>query len=127
MTMQIMAINNHSELTRQVENKQIEEIFVKIGSTLKKIYLKDIDWFGVDGKYAYAKTETRSYLLNLPLKDLEKKLDTSKFIRIHQSYMIDIKKVDAINLVENTVLINGKKLPIGRSFKKNLLSRIDCF
>ena len=125
--MQILDVNKHNSLVRKAKSNHIEEIFVKIGNTLKKIYLKDVDWFGVDGKYAYAKTDNRNYPLSLSLKDLEKKLDKEKFIRIHQSYMVDVKKIDAINLIEGTVLIKGENLPIGRSFKKNLLNHINCF
>lgn len=127
MTMQISKINEHQNVVRRRDDNIQEEFFVKIGNVLKKISLTDIDWFGVDGKHAYAKTETRNYPLNISLKDLEKKLNGKKFIRIHQSFMVDKSKITSINLIENTVIIKGENLPIGRSYKKKLLNQINCF
>lgn len=125
--MQISNSDDHNGLVKKKVNEEIEEIYVKIGNTLKKIFLSDIDWFGVDGKHAYAKTENRNYPLNISLKDLEEKLNSPKFMRIHQSFMVDIRKIDVINLTENTVSIKDEKLPIGRRFKRNLLSQINYF
>lgn len=104
-----------------------EGIFVKIGNVLKRIYFKEIDWFGVDGKHAFAKTETRNYPLNISLKNLEDKLRNKNFIRVHQSFMINVKKIESIKLIENIVVVEGKELPIGGSFKKQFLKQINCF
>ncbi|MEM6316994.1 MAG: LytTR family DNA-binding domain-containing protein [Bacteroidota bacterium] len=114
-------------LIQKKTKKNQEEIFVKIGNILKRIHLKEIDWFGVDGKYAYVKTDNRNYPLSLSLKDLEGKLNHDDFIRIHQSYMVDVKKIESINLIDNFVTIKKVELPIGRSFRKQLLSQIVCF
>lgn len=115
---------NSSRIEKEPE---IEEIFVKIGNVLKKFFLIDIDWFGVDGKFAYAKTRGKNFPLNLSLKDLVKKLGEKDFIRVHQSYMVNIKKIESVNPVKNIIIVNGEELPIGRSYKKNLLNRIQYF
>lgn len=104
-----------------------EDIFIKIGNVLKKFFLADIDWFGVDGKYAYAKTRGKNFPLSLSLKDLEERLGQKLFIRVHQSYMVNIKKIESVNPVKNIIIVSGESLPIGRSFKKNLLKRIQYF
>lgn len=127
MTMHSTNFDISSKIIRRRAEKDQEEIYVKIGNVLKKIYLKDIYWFGVDGKHAFAKMEARTYPLSLSLKDLEERLNKKKFIRIHQSFMVDFKKIDSINLIKNIVTIKGENLPIGRSFKKNLLKKINCF
>lgn len=104
-----------------------EEIFVKIGNVLKKFLLEDINWFGVDGKYAYAQSDEKKFPLSLSLKDLEEKLGQKDFLRVHQSYMVNIKKIESVNPVKNTLIVDGKELPLGRSFKKRLLNRIRYF
>jgi len=104
-----------------------EEIFVKIGNVLKKFFLADISWFGVDGKYAYAQSDGKRFPLSLSLKDLEEKLGQRDFLRIHQSYMVNIRKIESVNPVKNTLIVEGKELPLGRSFKKRLLNRIRYF
>jgi len=41
-----------------------------------------------------------------------------KLIRIHKSYIVSVKYIDAV--FGNTVETNGVQLPIGRSFKDDL-------
>lgn len=125
--MQLSNIDSVGTLINSQTKKNTEEIFIKIGNILKKINLEDVDWFGVDGKYAFAKTANRNYPLSISLKELEEKLNGKHFIRIHQSYMVDIRKVDMIKPMENIILIKGENLPIGRSFKKHLLNSITYF
>ena len=61
------------------------------------------------------------------LADLEEKLGQKEFIRVHQSYMVNIKKIESLNPVRNIIVVKGEELPIGRSYKKNLLNRIHSF
>lgn len=117
----------HKPLER-LENKLFsEEIFIKIGNVLKKIPFKDIDWFGIGGKYAYLRKNGKELPLNIYLKELEQKIASDLFIRIHQSYIINAKKIESINVINNTVTIQGSKLPIGRSYKKKLFKSINYF
>ena len=104
-----------------------DEIFVRIGNLLKKIPLENIDWFGIDEKYAYLKFGKKQLPLNIYLKELAAIVPRDLFIRIHQSYIINIKKIESINTINNTVTIQNKELPIGRSFKKNFFKRIRYF
>lgn len=101
-----------------------EEIYVKIGNVLKKIALQDIDWFGVDGKYAYLKKANSALPLNVYLKELGTIIPPDLFVRIHQSYIINIKKIESINPVRGVVTIQSEELPIGRSYKKDFFKRI---
>ena len=52
------------------------------------------------------------------LKELEDKLPEKKFIRIHKSYIVSVKKIDSLD--GNMIEIAGEKLPIGKSFKSNV-------
>lgn len=107
--------------------KMVEEIYIKIGNVLKKKLLTDIDWFGVDGKYAYAEIKNKRLLMSLSLKELEGRLNNNHFIRVHQSYMVNLRKIDAIDIIKNVIIINGKEVPIGRSYKTNFLDKIEYF
>ncbi|WP_211228183.1 LytTR family transcriptional regulator DNA-binding domain-containing protein [Aequorivita capsosiphonis] len=48
---------------------------------------------------------------------MEKQLPDS-FLRIHRSYIVSKSKIDFVNAHE--VEINGKYLPIGRSYKNSV-------
>lgn len=120
-----LALNRDSKEQNTFFKDKIEDIvFIKIGNWLRKINLNDIDWFGIDGKLAYAKIKKKELPINNSLKHLDNNLPKGMFIRIHQSYIINYSKIIAINPIRSTVVIAGTELPLGRSFKKNLLNRI---
>jgi len=52
------------------------------------------------------------------LKELEEKLPGHRFIRIHKSYIVSIKNIDALE--GNQLEVNGEKLPIGNYYRKEV-------
>jgi len=98
--------------------------FVRIGNNLKKINLVDILYFEVEEKYTMVVLKDKRIPSRIPLKEMAKRLKDQHFTRIHKSYMININKVELIDTIKNELLLNGKKLPLGRSFKSKLLKEI---
>ncbi|HEY9083489.1 MAG TPA: LytTR family DNA-binding domain-containing protein, partial [Vicingaceae bacterium] len=59
------------------------------------------------------------------MKDIEKKLPQKEFQRVHRSFIVRIDKILAIEQ-PNIVIEGGKKLiPIGGSYKDELIKRIN--
>lgn len=56
------------------------------------------------------------------LKKLEEILPKDKFIRTHRSYIVPINLIKVIE--GNNVLINGKFIPIGVSYREEVLKRV---
>ena len=56
------------------------------------------------------------------LKRLEEILPEDKFMRIHKSYIIPFTKVKSLD--GNMLEIEGKKLPIGKSYKESVLGKV---
>ena len=56
------------------------------------------------------------------LKRLEELLPESRFMRIHKSYIIPFTKVKSLD--GNMLEIGDKKLPIGKSYKEIVLSKV---
>jgi len=50
---------------------------------------------------------------------METSLPSARFLRIHNSYIINLKKVNAVTLY--SVEIEGTELPISRSHKERVL------
>jgi DNA-binding LytR/AlgR family response regulator len=57
------------------------------------------------------------------MKDIEKRLPSEKFLRVHRSYIIPIEKVNVLD--ENTVLIGEKTIPVGKSYKEAFMKRLN--
>ena len=59
------------------------------------------------------------------MKDIEKKLPASDFIRVHRSFIVRMDKIVAIEQ-PNLILEDDKKLiPIGGSYKDALTKRLN--
>lgn len=110
-----------------VENKDDNEgvIFVKSNSRLVKVNTNEILFVEALKDYVVINTEEAKYTIHSTIKDIEKKLNSKDFQRIHRSYIVRLDKIDAIEQ-PNVVLQKGKKLlPIGGSYKEELFKRIN--
>jgi len=99
-----------------------ESIFVKAKHRLEKLLLKDILWVEASDIYALICTTEGKHLLNTSLKVVEEKFPSSKFIRVHRSYIINLDKIEAIE--EYHLIINNNKVPIGKTYRDKLMARL---
>ncbi len=99
-----------------------ESIFVKAKHRLEKILLKDILWIEASDIYALICTSAGKHLLNTSLKVAEEKFPSSKFIRVHRSYIVNLDKIEAIE--EDHLVINNNKVPIGKTYRDKLMARL---
>ena len=97
-------------------------IVIKADSKLHKIPYDDIDY--IEGLKAYLSffVNGKRYITLESLKHLEEILPENRFMRIHKSYIIPIKRVKSLE--GNMLEVSGKKLPIGKSYKEAVLQKI---
>jgi two-component system, LytTR family, response regulator len=109
-----------------VENKDVEGvIFVKSNSRLVKVKTNEILFVEALKDYVVINTSQAKFTIHSTMKDIEKKLPHSEFQRIHRSYIVRLDKILAIEQ-PNIVIEGGKKLlPIGGSYKEELIKRIN--
>jgi len=99
-----------------------DRIFVRHGGKMTKLLLDDILYIEAERNYCALVTAERVYTITVTLKSIEEKLPASHFIRVHRSYMINISKLDSVG--EDYLEINKRSIPLSRSYKDVLLSRI---
>jgi len=109
-----------------VENKESKDIiFVKSNSRLVKVKTSDIYFVEALKDYVVINTANARYTIHSTMKDIEKKLPPSDFIRVHRSFIVRIDKIVAIEQ-PNLILEEDKKLiPIGGSYKDDLSKRLN--
>jgi DNA-binding LytR/AlgR family response regulator len=108
------------------ENLSIDDgIFIKINKRLEKVMLREILWIEAYDIYAMIYTPSGKHLLNSSLKVVEEKFPASKFIRTHRSYIINLDKIDAIE--EADIVIKDTRIPIGKTYREKVLSRLSFF
>ncbi len=105
------------------ENLTMEDgIFVKANKRLEKVLLREILMVEAYDIYAMIYTLSHKYLLNSSLKVVEDKFPSSRFIRVHRSYIVNIDKIEAIE--ESDLIVNDKRIPIGKTYKDDLMKRL---
>ena len=75
--------------TPDVEN----DFYINIDRRLIKIDLPSIYLIEAKGDYIKIKTENQDYTVHSTLKKIEEKLPESLFLKIHRSYIINLKKL----------------------------------
>lgn len=78
------------------------------------------DLIYVEGQKAYVTFHTVNKRVTAlaSLRQLEDELPRKRFLRIHKSYIVSIKKIDTLE--GNLVGISGSKLPVGKSYRKDV-------
>lgn len=110
-------------------NKQevkVEEqgfVFVKDNGILKRISIDDIIFLEAMGDYVKVHTAQKFHVVHATLKSIEEKLPSSKFLRVHRSYIVAINKIDYIQ--EGTISIGKTTIPVADTHKSNLNKRLN--
>ncbi len=98
--------------------------FIKVSNDLRKINFADILWLQSDGNYTYIVTKDKKMIVKISLTKILQKIAAPFFMRIHKSYIVNIKAIQNINTADNVLIINDQSIPIGRKYKPELVKKI---
>ena len=112
---------------KKVSNSDANEIFIKKGSALVKLKIKDIIYVEALENYVTLNTKNEKFTIHFTMKAIEYQLPSVTFIRVHRSFIVNINLIKIIK--ENSLnLIIGNEvrdIPIGNSYRDPLLNRIN--
>ena len=101
------------------ESNNIDGIFVLRNDYYRKILFSQILWVEASRSYSYFNVlEAQPIIVTFPLCEVERKLPAQSFIRIHRSYIINVRYIDAF--VGNMLYIGGKNFPVSKQYQENL-------
>ena len=124
----IRACNKAWELY-QLKNKTVENIpeyfFVNVEYSLQKVEFADILW--IEGLKDYVKinlkNSSKPIVTRMSMKALEDQLPSSKFLRIHKSYILAIAAITSIR--KNSVFVGNTEFPVGDNYKDGVAAIIN--
>ncbi|MEM1325598.1 MAG: response regulator [Bacteroidota bacterium] len=99
-----------------------DRIFVRQNNKMVKLFLRDILYVEAERSYCRIYSQDSEYLLSIPMKDLLEKLQPDHFMRVHRSFVINLKQVDEVS--ESHVVIKKKAVPLGKSYREEFLRRV---
>ncbi|MBN1159516.1 MAG: response regulator transcription factor, partial [Bacteroidales bacterium] len=110
----------------KVDSKE-NEIFIKKNSALVRLKYEDILWVEALENYVIFNTFNEKFTIHFTMKAVENKLPSSKFSRVHRSFIVNTSRINVIE--DNAIIIKvhdgSKSIPIGKSYKDNLLKDIN--
>ena len=126
------SINKATELINQSGSKQSDDgdadyFYVKADKKLVKINFDDIIYIEGLKDYVIIKQEVGRTITLQTMKSLEQKLPVNHFRRVHRSYIVNTKKIKALDGNSLEVIEKGsvKILPIGKNYRDELLKQIN--
>ncbi len=120
--------NPHAYLTKPIKRKELyanievafsssaNYLLIKDGHSHRKIKLKDILWLQADGNYKKIYTQADKFPITarMSMEELEDKLPSHRFLRIHKSYIVNIEYIDAVK--GDSIQVTEQLLPVGRAY-----------
>jgi DNA-binding LytR/AlgR family response regulator len=130
----LKAVNKVQEHLRIVEKNSIrpdaEEvtfsskfIFVKSDYKLVKIEISEIQYIESLKDYVKIVSGDKPVVTLSSMKAIEEKLVSPDFIRVHRSYMVNLRKIQYIQ--RNYIKVGDKEIPIGDNYKESFLQLIN--
>ena len=118
--------SSNNTLSSETPSYNEDYIFVKSDYKLIKIDLKDLIY--IEGLKDYLKFYTvnsEKPILSLKsMKSLEEELSNKHFMRVHRSYMINLKKITIVE--RNRIVFGDKYIPVSEKYKENFQRFIDA-
>lgn len=101
-------------------------VAVSLGGTTRMIRQDSVQYVQAQGDYARLHTDDGSYLVRVPMSDLERQWSAAGFVRIHRSYLVSLAHVSRLRLGASspTVLVGGAELPVSRRLLPALRDRV---
>jgi DNA-binding LytR/AlgR family response regulator len=128
----LKAINKYYQETQEEtvvkipvsEVNQTEEpyIYVKENKRLIKVNLGEILYIEGLSEYVQIYTGRKKFITKTSMTNLEEKLPTDGFLRIHKSFIVSLSRIEAFTA--STIEVPGKELPIGRSYKNAVFNTL---
>jgi len=107
-----------SEPGNVMQKPQLKEdhLIIRADRKLYKINYEDLVY--IEGQKAYVTFHTKKKNITAlaSLKELEEQLPSSRFQRIHKSYIVSIHEIESLE--GNQVAIGGTQLSVGKSYRR---------
>jgi len=108
-----------------------DRLAVRCGENLVLLRVEQVDWIEAADNYVYLHCGNETHTLRETMNSLQRTLDSTKFMRIHRSTIVNLDRVKALQPWfrgdYRVVLSTGTQLTLSRSYRQTLQERIMNF
>jgi two-component system LytT family response regulator len=111
------------------DRRRSDRLVVKTGGRVVFLRTEDIDWVEASGNYVRLHVGGDAHLLRESMKNMERRLDPSTFVRIHRSAIVNVDRIRELEPWFHgeyiVILRDGTRLTSSRVFSDRLNALID--
>lgn len=119
-------VDENKESIMRSEDKTVSNnkfLFVRSDRKMIKINFQEINYIESLSDYIKFHLSEKTIITRETISNIEEKLPKELFIRIHRSYIISFDKIQSFT--NEFIEVNKKAIPISRSYKKEVLHRLE--
>jgi two-component system, LytTR family, response regulator len=113
---------------REARPTYLERLVVKSAGKVTLLRVDEIEWIDAEGDYVRIHVGKAWHLLRETMKNLEARLDPTRFVRIHRSTIVNLERVKELQPFfrgEYVVVLNGgTTLKLSRGYRDTLEARL---
>jgi DNA-binding LytR/AlgR family response regulator len=119
-------VPSHPSVIARREREDDPTIPVELAGTTRMLPRSQVRWAEAQGDYARLHTADGSHLVRVSLASLAERWAEAGFVRIHRSYLVQLKLVDELRLTGTgyVVMVGGRELPVSRRHTRELKDRL---
>lgn len=118
----VQRAEQHIHLKGKGESSARDYFFIYVDKTFHRVDKEGILFIKSDGDYVHIVTSKQKWMLNGTLKNWLQKLSYNTFLKVHQSYVVQINKIDKVE--GNRLYIESYEIPVSRANKANLINAL---
>jgi DNA-binding LytR/AlgR family response regulator len=109
--------------TKEIVPERSDFIFVRSDRKMIKISIPDILYIESLADYIKIHLPNNTVITRETMSSIEAKLPQQDFFRVHRSFVVSIAAIESFT--NEYIEINRKQIPISRSYKKEVLERLE--
>lgn len=104
---------------------------VKNGDAIFLIPTESIVWISAEGKYTIIATKEKEYISNYSISEVEKRLNQPSFLRVHRSYIVNLKHIVEFRRIGTNKLrcitspLPDENIFVSKNYYDNLMERLN--
>lgn len=99
--------------------------FIKSRQRLEKVATKEVLFLEADGHYCQIHTLQKKFLVRIPMLELSKRLPKDTFLQTHRGFIINMEKVDSVDLKDSVIIIGDKHVPLSKRNRTMVLEKLN--
>ncbi|MEQ6119435.1 response regulator [Reichenbachiella sp. MALMAid0571] len=103
-----------------------DSFFIKVADRIEKVKYDEVLWIELaEEKYINIVTNDKKLRMRCSLRQLKDKISSNVLVRVNRTHIANAAKIDSINEGKQTIIVGGTEIPLGRTYKQQLLNKLN--